>query len=82
MRTLKDDNTKPMGLDTLFWLGSCTKLLTAIAALQCVDAGKLALDEDVTGILPELKDVEVQIASEDGVGSPTLTKAKNKITLR
>lgn len=74
-----------MELDTLFWLGSCTKLLTAIAALQCVETGKLALDEDVTGILPELKDIEVQTPSKDSKDStaaPVLTRAKNKITLR
>lgn len=71
-----------MGLETLFWLGSCTKLLTAIAALQCVQAEKLALDGDVTEIIPELKDIEVQTAPGDGAGPPILNKAKNKITLR
>lgn len=79
---MKDDNVKPMELDTLFWLGSCTKLLTVVACLKCVENGKLALDEDVTGILPELKDIEVQTPPSDDGGAPILAKAKNKITLR
>ena len=74
-----------MGLDTVFWMGSCTKLLTSISVLQCVEKGYFTLDEDVTRLLPELKDIEVQIPAkvEDGVETaPTRVKAKNVITLR
>ncbi|KAI9898649.1 hypothetical protein N3K66_007009 [Trichothecium roseum] len=87
LRTLKDDGNGPqsMGLDTLFWMGSCTKLLTSISVLQCVEKGYFTLDEDVTRLLPELKDIEVQIPAkmEDGVETPPRrVKAKNVITLR
>ena len=68
-----------MELDTLLWLGSCTKLLTAIAALQCVERGYFALDEDVTRLLPELKDIEIKITSGE---ETTMVQAKNTITLR
>ena len=79
---MEDGHEKAMELDTLFWLGSCTKLMTAIAALQCVERGMLSLDKDVTDILPELKDIEVRTPSKDDEGSFTLTKARNAITLR
>src|SRR5690349_18959644 len=37
---------------TLFRIGSTSKLVTATAALQLVDAGRLALDADVNEYLP------------------------------
>jgi CubicO group peptidase (beta-lactamase class C family) len=44
----------PMTLDTIFYIASCTKLVTAIAALQLVEQGKLHLDdpEQVCGPSP------------------------------
>jgi CubicO group peptidase (beta-lactamase class C family) len=38
--------------DTQFWIGSISKQFTAAAILQLVDAGLLALDERVAGIMP------------------------------
>jgi CubicO group peptidase (beta-lactamase class C family) len=35
----------PMTLDTIFYIASCTKLVTVIAALQLVEQGKLRLDD-------------------------------------
>lgn len=32
-------------LDSIFWIASCTKMITGIAALQLVEQGKLALDD-------------------------------------
>lgn len=71
----------PVQLDTPMWIASCTKLLTTISALQCVEKGQMTLDEDVTRLVPELKDVDI-ITGFDQSGKPTLVKAKNKITLR
>lgn len=56
--------------------------MTVIAALQCVERGHFTLDENVTRLLPELKDIEVQTPSKDETRPPTTVKAKNKITLR
>jgi CubicO group peptidase (beta-lactamase class C family) len=37
---------EPMTADTtVFWIASCTKLITAIAAMQLVEQGKLNLDD-------------------------------------
>ena len=63
-------------------MGSCTKLLTSIAVLQCVEKGYFSFDEDVTRLLPELKDIEVQTPAKEEGGDPTRAKAKNTITLR
>ena len=50
-----------MTLDTIFWIASCTKLITSIAFMQIVEQGKLALNDAklVEKIVPELKDVKV-----------------------
>ena len=80
---MKDgEDAKPLELDAIYWMASCTKLMTAISALQCVERGQFTLDEDVTRLLPELKDIQVQISVENGTGTPVFAKAKNMITLR
>ncbi len=35
----------PMTMDTVFWIASCTKMITGIAAMQLVEQGKLSLDD-------------------------------------
>ena len=35
----------PMDMDTVFWIASCTKMITGIACMQLVEQGKLALDD-------------------------------------
>ncbi|KAG9258504.1 beta-lactamase/transpeptidase-like protein [Emericellopsis atlantica] len=78
-----DDGTdRSMTPDTLFWLGSCTKLLTVIAALQCVQKRHFTLDEDVTRLLPELKDIQVRQPPQDGASEPKFSKTTKIITLR
>jgi CubicO group peptidase (beta-lactamase class C family) len=65
------------------WLASCSKLVTTIAALQCVERGLFTLDDpaDVDRLLPEWKDSEVLTGfNEDG--QPVLQPAKEKITLK
>jgi len=71
-------NKSPMDLDTVFWLASCTKLLTAIACMQLVEQGKLTLDdhEQLYGLCPEIKNVKVLQA--DG----SLKPREKDITLR
>lgn len=36
---------EPMTSDTVFWIASCTKMITGIACMQLVEQGKLALDD-------------------------------------
>ncbi len=63
-------------------LASCTKLFTSIAALQCVERGQMKLDEDVSQILPELKDIEIITGFDESTGKPILKMPSNPITLR
>lgn len=73
---------KPMGMDTTMWIASCTKLMTAISVMQCVEKGLLDLDADVTTILPEWKEVKILKGFEEGSGKPILEAAKKRINLR
>lgn len=50
-------------LETRFRWASISKSLTAIAALQLRDQGKLALDADVRGLVPEFPDKEAVITA-------------------
>lgn len=62
----------------VYWLASCTKLVTSIACLQLVEKGILALDnaDQVERLCPELRDVKV--ATTDG----RLVEKLTRITLR
>ncbi|KAF2148788.1 beta-lactamase/transpeptidase-like protein [Myriangium duriaei CBS 260.36] len=72
------NSNKPMDLDTVFWIASCTKLLTAIVCLQLVEQGKLELDDSkhLYQYCPEL--AEVKVLQDDG----SLVNKKSEITLR
>lgn len=82
LHSLKADASEPLKTDGMFWIASCTKLLTAICALQCVERLRFTLDEDVARILPELKDLEILQGFDPESGAPILVKATKYITLR
>ena len=48
------DEAQTITGDTLFRIGSVTKMLTSTAALQQVQAGRTALDEPISTLLPDL----------------------------
>ncbi|TID13790.1 hypothetical protein E2P81_ATG01724 [Venturia nashicola] len=75
-------DARPITTDDSFWIASCTKLLTSICALQQVEKGLVDLDEDVSRILPELKDPQIITADSTHEDGYILSPAKNKITLR
>lgn len=79
--SVADNNSGPITPDAPMWIASCTKLVTTIAALQCVERGLLTLDADVTPIIPELADIDI-LTGFDASGKPTYIRAQNKITLR
>ncbi|KAH7112811.1 beta-lactamase class C [Dendryphion nanum] len=47
-------DAKPLDFDQTFFMASCTKLITSIAALQNVEKGLITLDEPLDRYLPEL----------------------------
>lgn len=63
-------------------IASCTKLMTSIAAMQCVERGLLALETDVAGILPDLAAQGIITGFDEATGEPIINKRQNKITLR
>lgn len=64
--------------DDIYWLASCTKLITTVACMQLVEKNLLSLDDaDVLERLcPELKEVKVRKANG------TLVPKERSITLR
>ena len=71
----------PMTPDSIFWIASLTKLVTAVAALQLVERGLLALDDPIDPLLPDLADYQVLTGfAEDG--TPQLRAPLRRITLR
>jgi CubicO group peptidase (beta-lactamase class C family) len=50
----------PMTTDSLFWIASMTKPITAAGALLLVERGQLVLDEPIGRYLPQFADREVQ----------------------
>lgn len=77
------ETTKPMDLDTVFWIASCTKMIAGIACMQMVEKGQLRLDDadQVEEVCPELKAIKI-LKGNDANGKPILVEKKNRITLR
>jgi methyl acetate hydrolase len=74
----KDD---PMTADSVFWIASMTKAITAAAAMQLVEQGKLSLEGPIGKLLPDLASPQV-LEGFDASGEPKLRAAENPITLR
>ncbi|MFZ5740000.1 MAG: serine hydrolase domain-containing protein [Pseudomonadota bacterium] len=79
----KRDLSKPpaMTADSVFWIASMTKAITAAAAMQLVEQGKLSLDEPIGKVLPDLAEPLV-LDGFDADGTPKTRPAKSPITLR
>jgi len=71
----------PMTLDTVVWIASMTKAITATAAMQLVERGKLSLDRPAHDVVPELAKARV-LEGFDGAGQPRLRAPKGPITLK
>jgi methyl acetate hydrolase len=67
--------------DTVFWIASMTKAVTATACMQLVEQGKLQLEQTMGDLLPELKEPKV-LEGFDASGAPRLRPARRPITLR
>jgi methyl acetate hydrolase len=67
--------------DTVVWIASMTKAITGAAAMQMVERGKLALDQPISGVLPQLAGVKV-LEGFSADGAPRLRPARGAITLR
>ena len=75
---LSIDSKQAINEDTLFWIASCTKLVTAVALLQLVEQGKIGLDdaEAIKKYAPEISKKQVYADGVNGVDQ------ENPVTLR
>jgi methyl acetate hydrolase len=71
----------PMLPDTVVWIASMTKAVTAAAAMQQVEQGKLSLDAPIASVLPQLGKLQV-LEGFDAGGQPKLRPARVAVTLR
>jgi methyl acetate hydrolase len=67
--------------DSVFWIASMTKAITAAAAMQLVEQGRLSLEGPIGKLLPDLAAPQV-LEGFDADGEPKLRPARNPITLR
>ena len=78
-RNLSKDDA--MTADSVFWIASMTKAITAAAAMQLVEQGRLSLEGPIGKLLPDLASPQV-LEGFDADGEPKLRPARNPITLR
>jgi methyl acetate hydrolase len=71
----------PMALDSVVWIASMTKAITATAAMQLEERGKLTLERPAAEVVPELAKAAV-LDGVDGAGKPRLRAPRRPITLR
>ncbi|MDR3198349.1 MAG: beta-lactamase family protein [Planctomycetaceae bacterium] len=74
------DEKIPMSGETVFWIASQSKPITAVAVLMLVEEGKLELDVPVTKYLPELN--ELRVAVKEDEKRTVLVPVETPITLR
>ncbi len=72
---------EPMSLDTVFRIASMTKAITATAAMQLVEAGRIGLEQPIGELLPFTRDVQV-LEGFDNAGKPRLRAPVRAVTVR
>lgn len=80
-RTLLSGEKRPQQLDDVLFLASATKLVTTVAALQCVEDGLLTLTGDLSSVAPELAAKQVITGFSDDGETPLLEPPARPITL-
>ena len=79
--SLDPSKSRPLTPDSIFWIASCTKLLTSLSALQLVESNKITLDTPVGSILPEIANPDILEGFNDD-GTARTRKATKEIKLR
>lgn len=75
------DEPAVMTPDTVCWIASMTKAITAAGAMLLVERGKLSLDAPLAGLLPQLGGLQV-LTGFDENGRPLTRTPARPITLR
>jgi CubicO group peptidase (beta-lactamase class C family) len=76
-----DDRSASMSVDSVFRIASMTKAITAAAAMQLIEAGRLGLEQPIGEILPFARDVQVLVGF-DADGKPKLRAPARPVTVR
>jgi len=71
----------PMTVDSVVWIASMTKAITATAAMQLVERGKLSLERPAGEVVTALSAAKV-LDGFDAAGQPRLRAPRRPITLR
>ena len=71
----------PMTVDSVVWIASMTKAITATAAMQLIERGKLSLDRPASEVVSGLSAAKV-LEGFDAAGKPRLRSPRRPITLQ
>ena len=71
---------QPIRPDSMFWIASMSKAMTAATVMMLADEGRLSVDDPVEKYLPEFKDVWVRESAENG--HEVLRRPAHPITVR
>jgi methyl acetate hydrolase len=75
------DRPDPMTLDTVFRIASMTKAVTATAAMQLIESGRLGLEQPIGEVLPFAREVKV-LEGFDDAGKPRVRAPARAVTVR
>ncbi|KAH6971412.1 beta-lactamase [Ilyonectria sp. MPI-CAGE-AT-0026] len=76
-----EESNDIMETDAVHLIASCTKLVTTVAVMQCVERGQLHLDADIAKILPEWENPQI-LTGFDENEEPIFRPSTKTITLR
>ncbi|KAH6975726.1 beta-lactamase family protein [Ilyonectria destructans] len=76
-----EESNDNMETDAVHYMASCTKLVTTVAVMQCVERGQLDLDADIANILPEWENPQI-LTGFDENEQPIFRPSTKNITLR
>lgn len=74
------ESKTPMAKDSLFWIASMTKPITAMAVMMLQDEGKLSIDDPVSKHLPEFKGQ--MLVKEKTAEQTVLVKPARPVTVK
>ena len=74
-------DTRAMALDSVFRIASMTKAITSAAAMKLVEEGRIALDQPMKEIAPEIGKAQV-LTGFDASGKPQTRAPRRDVTLR
>ena len=75
-----DSESPPFTADSVCWIASMTKLLTAVSIMQLVEKGEIGIEDDLGALVPQLSNVEI-LKGFEADGKPIMEKKTKPLTL-